>query len=277
MLGCCVSDRVLISSHVVVPILALLDVTGRKLPVFFRLLDPFEKPFFLLLLGNVEKELANDNAITSKISLEVSDVLEALLPNVLRHQLRRQLLSLEKLSMHAYDERFLVVATVEDADATAFRQAPDATPHEIVIEILLRWSLEGKYLTTLRIDAGHNVLDRAVFPRGVHRLKDQQHRPAVLRVKHVLKLGKQRDSHSKRFLGTRLVIGRKFQRVGGVDVLQAKTVISYPERFGKLARLFCEIFNLFAVHEVSLSAILVFFNRLYSLAEQLRIRSTVTS
>src|SRR5262249_14158816 len=81
---------VLISSHVVVPILALFDVTGGKLPVFFRLLDPFEKPFFLLLLGDVEKELANDNAITSKISLEVPDVLEALLPNVLRHQLRRQ-------------------------------------------------------------------------------------------------------------------------------------------------------------------------------------------
>src|SRR5215510_15781474 len=251
MIGRRISDRVLISCHVVVPVLALLDVTGRKLPVFFRLLDPFEKPFFLLLLRDVEKELANDNAITGKISLEVPDVLEALLPNVLRHQLRRQLLPLEKLSMHAHDERLLVVATVEDADATAFRQAPDATPHEIVIEILLRWSLEGKYLTPLRVDSGHHVLDRAVLPRGVHRLKDQQHRPAVLRVKHVLKVREDGNAHGKGFLGTRLVLGRKFQCVGGVDILQAKTVISYPERFGKLARLFCEIFNLFAVHEVS--------------------------
>src|SRR5262249_61869854 len=90
-------------------------------------LDPFEKPFFLLLLGDVEKELANDNAITGKISLEVPDVLEALLPNVLRHQLRRQFLRLEKLPMHPYDERLLVVATVEDADATAFRQMSIAT------------------------------------------------------------------------------------------------------------------------------------------------------
>src|SRR5262249_4516278 len=143
------------------------------------------------------------------------------------------------------------VATVKDTDAATFRQAPDATPHEIVIEILLRWSLEGKYLTTLRVDAGHNVLDRAVFPRGVYRLKDQQHRPAVLRVEHVLKLREYGNTHGKGFLGTRLVLRSKFQRVGGVDILQAKTVISYPERFAKLARLFCEIFNLFVVHEVS--------------------------
>src|SRR5215813_712387 len=248
MLGRGISDGVLISSHVVVPILALFDVTGGKLPVFFRLLDPFEKPFFLLLLGDVEKELANDNAITSKISLEVPDVLEALLPNVLRHQLRRQLLPLEKLSMHPYDERLLVIATVEDTDAATFRQAPDATPHEIVIEILLRWSLEGKYLTTLRVDAGHNVLDRAVFPRGVHRLKDQQYRPAVLRVKHVLKLGKQRDSHSKRFLSAWFVLGCEIQSVSGVDVFQAEAIVGHAERLSEFARLFCEISDLSAVH-----------------------------
>src|SRR5262245_43814512 len=173
MLGRRISDRVLISCHVVVPILALLDVTGRKLPVFFRLLDPFKKPFFLLLLGDMEQELTNDNAITRKISLEVPDVLEALLPNVLRHQLRRQLLPLEKLPMHPYNERLLVVATVEDADATAFRQMSKATPKIIMVQLLGAWRLEGKYLTTLRVDSRHNVLDRAVFPRGVHRLKDQ--------------------------------------------------------------------------------------------------------
>src|SRR5215831_14853695 len=248
MFGCRVSDRVLISSHVFVPILALLDVTGRKLPVFFRLLDPFEKPFFLLLLGDVKKELANDNAITSKISLEVPDVLEALLPNVLRYQLRRQLLPLEKLSMHAHDERLLVVATVEDADATAFRQMSEATPKIIMGQLLGAWRLEGKYLTTLRVYSRHNVLDRAVFPRGVHRLKDQQHRPAVLRVKHVLKLGKQRDSHSKRFLSAWFVLGCEIQSVFGVDVFQTEAIVGHAERLSQFARLFCEISDLSAVH-----------------------------
>src|SRR5215510_12525285 len=195
MLGRGISDGVLISSHVVVPILALFDVTGGKLPVFFRLLDPFEKPLFLLLLGDVEKELANDNAITGKISLEVPDVLEALLPNVLRHQLRRQLLPLDKLPMHPYDECLLVVATVEDADATAFRQMSKATPKIIMVQLLGAWRLEGKYLTTLRVDARHNVLDRAILSSGVHRLKDQQHRPTVLRVEHVLKLREYGNAH----------------------------------------------------------------------------------
>src|SRR5262245_46845390 len=153
--------------------------------------------------------------------------------------------------MHAHDERLLVVATVEDADATAFRQMSKATPKIIMVQLLGAWRLEGKYLTTLRVDSGHHVLDRAVLPRGCHRLKDQQHRPAVLRIKHVLKLREDGNAHGKGFLSTRLVLRSKFQRVGGVDILQAKTVISYPERFGKLARLFCEIFNLFAVHEVS--------------------------
>jgi len=34
--------------------------------------------------------------------------------------------------------------------------------------------LIAEYLTTLRIDPGHHVPDRAIFPRSVHRLKDQK-------------------------------------------------------------------------------------------------------
>jgi hypothetical protein len=68
-------------------------------------------------------------------------------------------------------------------------------------------------------------------------LKHEQYRPAVLRIKHVLKLGQEVNAHGKRFLGARLVFGCKFQRIAGVDVLQAKTIVGYPERLGKLARL----------------------------------------
>jgi hypothetical protein len=55
--------------------------------------------------------------------------------------------------MHAHDEDFLVVRTVEDADASALRQASDIAPHEIVIELLRRGLLEREYLAALRVDA----------------------------------------------------------------------------------------------------------------------------
>jgi hypothetical protein len=34
--------------------------------------------------------------------------------------------------------------------------------------------LNGEDLAALRIDPGHDVLDRAIFSRSVHCLKDQQ-------------------------------------------------------------------------------------------------------
>ena len=63
-----------------------------------------------------------------------------------------------------------------------------------MVEIFAGRRLEGKDLAALRIDAGHDVLDRAVLARGVHGLEDEQHGPAVLRVEHVLQLGQSLDA-----------------------------------------------------------------------------------
>src|SRR5258708_7025202 len=150
--------------------------------------------------------------------------------------------------MHPHHEGLLIVAAIEDADAAAFRETFHAPPEIIVVEVFAGGRLEGKDLATLRVDTGHDVLDRAVLPGGVHRLEDQQHRPAVLRVKHVLKLGQQIDAHGKRLLGARLVLGCEVERVAGVDILQAKAVIGHAERLGELARLLDQIFHLFVVH-----------------------------
>ena len=49
--------------------------------------------------------------------------------------------------------------------------------------------LKRMHLAALRIDAGHHVLDRAVLAGRIHRLEDQQHRPAILRVELLLQLG----------------------------------------------------------------------------------------
>ncbi len=39
--------------------------------------------------------------------------------------------------------------------------------------------LIAEYLATLRIDPGHHVPDRAIFPRSVHRLKYQKDGMAI--------------------------------------------------------------------------------------------------
>ena len=133
----------------------------------------------------------------AEVALEGADVLEALVPDLLGDQLRRQLLLGEELRVHAHDQRLLVVAAVEDADAAALGQALHAAPEVVVVEILAGRRLEGVDLAALRVDAGHDVLDRAVLAGRVHRLEDQQHRPAVLRVEHVLQLGERLDARRR--------------------------------------------------------------------------------
>ena len=53
--------------------------------------------------------------------------------------------------------------------------------------------LEAEDLTALRVDAGHHVLDHAVLAGGIHRLKNQQQRVAVVRVEQVLAIGQLLD------------------------------------------------------------------------------------
>src|SRR5262249_8917477 len=136
----------------------------------------------------------------------------------------------------------------ENADATALWQALQATPEIIVVEFFDGRRLERKNLTALRVNAGHDMLDRAVFPGGVHPLKYEQHRPTVLGIKHVLKLRHESDTHGKGFLLARLVLGRKLQRGAGIDVLKTKTVVGYAEWPGKLARLLDQVLHFFVIH-----------------------------
>ena len=60
--------------------------------------------------------------------------------------------------------------------------------------------LEAEHLAALRIDAGHDVLDRAVLARRVHRLKNQQQRIAVVRVEQILPLAQVLDVRGEQFL-----------------------------------------------------------------------------
>src|SRR5512146_1901320 len=102
--------------------------------------------------------------------------------------------------MHPHYQCFLVIRAVEDADLAAAGQAGCRAPKVVVIEFLLRWRLEGVHLYSLRIDAGHHVLDGAVLSGGVHRLENKQERPPVLGVEYVLELGQSLDAALKEFL-----------------------------------------------------------------------------
>jgi hypothetical protein len=113
---------------------------------------------------------------------------------MLRDELRRNLLFGKKLGMNANDQRFFVVAAIEDADVSAIRSALQATPKVIVIEIFGRGRLERVSLAALGIDAGHDVLDGAILAGGVHGLKNQQDGPFVLGVEHVLQFGQGLDT-----------------------------------------------------------------------------------
>ena len=61
-------------------------------------------------------------------------------------------------------------------------------PEEIVLQLGCARMLEAEYLAALRIDAGHDVLDRAVLAGRVHGLEDQQQGIGVRGVQQLLLL-----------------------------------------------------------------------------------------
>ena len=87
-----------------------------------------------------------------------------------------------------------------------------------MVQLLDRRRLEGIDLAPLRIDAGHDVLDRAVLARRVHRLEDEQRRVAVLGVQHVLQLGEALHPAAQPVLRPFLVLDPG--AVPGVEVLE---------------------------------------------------------
>ena len=77
-------------------------------------------------------------------------------------------------------------------------------------------------LAALRIHARHHVLDRPVFAGRIHRLEDEQHRPAILRVEHVLAIPR---APPRRFAAPPLrgfVFGREFAGIAGIYIFKAE-------------------------------------------------------
>ena len=172
----------------------------------------------------MQEKFADEHTVVAEIALEATDVPEAVLPDVFRDQLGGEFLLLEQCLMHADHQDLLIVGTVEDADTATLGQVLVATPEIIVVEVLGRWRLERHHLAALRIDAGHHMLDGAILASGVHRLEDEEHGPAVLRVEPVLQLGQGLHTALQALLGTWLVLRLQPCGIIGVDVLETKFV-----------------------------------------------------
>jgi hypothetical protein len=157
-----------------------------------------------------------------EVALEAVDVLEALVPHVLRDELRRQPLRAQQVLVDAHDQDLLVPRAVEDADPPALRQVPRVAPEEVVVELLGRRRFEGRDLAARRVHAREDVLDRRVLARGVHRLEEQEHRPAVLRVELSLQLGEALDARREHLVAA--VGRRETRRVRGVRVTEAESL-----------------------------------------------------
>src|SRR5262249_29202510 len=89
------------------------------------------------------------------------------------------------------------------------------------------------HLTALGIDARHHVLDRSVLAGGVHRLKDEQQRPAVLRVEHLLLLSEPLGPATQE-IGRLAFLHFEAKGIARVDVRQPEALaLGYAKRLDK--------------------------------------------
>src|ERR1700743_427413 len=105
---------------------------GRKLPGVLRKVDAPQEAPALLLLGEVEEELDDLEAVVGQIPLPLIDRAVAVLPHVV---VLGQPLAAEDLRVHAYDEHLLVVGPVEDPDFAA-RGQPLLVAAKVVLAAL---------------------------------------------------------------------------------------------------------------------------------------------
>src|SRR5215469_4202124 len=99
----------------------------------------------------MQEELENDRSPPSEVVLEMRDIGKPLVPDALAHELRRQILPLQDVLVHAYDEDFLIVGSIKDPDPSPLGQALDVTPQKVMVEVLRGGLLERENLAPLRI------------------------------------------------------------------------------------------------------------------------------
>ena len=173
--------------HVLLPEFPLGDVRQAEFPVLVRLVDARQKTLSLFLFRQMEEELDDAGSVAVEVSLHIDDRTIAVVPDSLVAMQRvREPFAAKNLGMNADDQDFLVIGSVEDADPSASLQIARGAPEKIVFQFGGAGMLEAEHLAALRIDPGHHMPDGAVLARGVHGLKDQQDRMAVVGIEKLL-------------------------------------------------------------------------------------------
>ncbi len=119
--------------------------------------------------------------------------------------------------MDAHDEDLFVVGAVKDANLSPLGDALVGPPKILVVQFFAAGRLEGVDLASLRVHAGHYVLDGAIFAGGIHGLKNQQQGPAILRVKLLLHVAEQTHTSLKDLFGVLFALDSVC--VGWIEVL----------------------------------------------------------
>jgi hypothetical protein len=161
-------------------------------------------------------EFQHQRAVEREMALESTNAVEAFRPDSFADELRRQVLLGQQLAPNPHHQHVFVIS-VEDAYASAGRQAPRRPPQKIVLQILRARMPEGVNLTALRIETGHDVLDDAIFAGRVHALENDQDRPSILGIELLLHSGKMAQTIGNHVFGGRLA-EVEAAGVGWVDV-----------------------------------------------------------
>ena len=103
---------------------------------------PLQKAALLLFFGEMQEEFDDGDSVPREIALEGADVLVTLLPDVLGDELLGETLVGQRLGMHAHDQHFFIVRTVEDPDAATGRSLLAGAPQIAVAEFLGRGHFE---------------------------------------------------------------------------------------------------------------------------------------
>ena len=160
--------------------LSLRRVGHGELPVLVWFLQAVEEAPALLLLGHVQEQLHDLEAVVDEITLPVVDVAEAALPHVALGSRSWEMLPGQEVRVDADDQHFFVVGAVEDGDIAPSREYFGAAPHEVVFQFLGRGRLETGHVHALRVHPAHHVADGPVLAGGVERLDDHQQAIRVL-------------------------------------------------------------------------------------------------
>src|ERR1035438_9171408 len=108
-------QAILKSLDVILPVFPLVNVREAELPVLVRLINALQESLSLFVLRKMEEELKYPGAVTVEVFLQVHDGAIALLPkSFCILQLSRKPLTAENLRMHANDQYFFIIGTIEN-------------------------------------------------------------------------------------------------------------------------------------------------------------------